>query len=74
MRDHRSSTLALSFLLIKPFGHSSSFLFLSKMVVGMQGLVKKEGKLNEENEVYEVREKKYTFYRIKGLGRVHILF
>lgn len=40
----------------------------------MQGLVKKESKLNEENEVYEVREMKYTLYRIEGLGRVHILF
>lgn len=39
----------------------------------MQGLVKKESKLNE-NEVHEVREMKYTLYRIEGLGRVHILF
>lgn len=44
------------------------------MVDGMQGLVKKESKLNEENEVHEAREMKYTLYRIEGLGRVHILF
>lgn len=68
LRDHSSSTLAWSYLLIKPFGHSISFLssFL-KMVAGMQRLVK-ERKSNEENEV---REMKYTL-RIKGLGRVHI--
>lgn len=44
-------------------------LFLSKMVVGMQGLVKKESKLNMKWEKWSIH-----FTGFKGLGRVHILF
>jgi len=44
-------------------------LFLSKMVVGMQCLVKKESKLNMTWEKWSIH-----FTGFKGLGRVHILF